>query len=139
MLDQLKIILEDPILLKVTYALIWLIAIWIIGRLLKRLTNRLTKENPIKFQLRKGISFASYIAVFLLIMAIFEVNLSTPDITSNKFQYVLTDIGGRLLEGNEIKSTETIIPFHHLAKGVYFISLQLDQQTVKTFKIIKNN
>ncbi|MCB0842469.1 MAG: mechanosensitive ion channel, partial [Bacteroidetes bacterium] len=76
MLDQLKIILEDPILLKVTYALIWLIAIWIIGRLLKRLTNRLTKENPIKFQLRKGISFASYIAVFLLIMAIFEVNLS---------------------------------------------------------------
>jgi small-conductance mechanosensitive channel len=75
MLDQIKTFLEDPVMQKATYLLIGLVAIFLFSRLLRRLSNRMAGNNPVKYQLRKTISFASYFVAILLIMAVFRVNL----------------------------------------------------------------
>lgn len=75
MLDQIKTFLDDPVMQKAIYLLIGLVAIFLLSRLFRRLSNRVAGDNPVKYQLRKAISFTSYLVAIFFAMAVFRVNL----------------------------------------------------------------
>lgn len=75
-MEQIKSIFADPMMVKVTYLIIGLVAILLISRLIRRLTERVVTERSFKFQARKAINFLGYLAAIFLAMMIFEVNLS---------------------------------------------------------------
>ncbi len=76
MLDQIKTLFQDPLILKIAMLILGLAVIWVSSRFLKRLSGRIAKERAFKFQMRKTISFLAYLASFILIMAVFNVRLS---------------------------------------------------------------
>lgn len=76
MIEQIKAFFDDPLLSRIAYLVIGLIVIFYVVRLLKKLLNRVASGSPIKFQLRRTISFLGYLAVVILAMSVFQVNLS---------------------------------------------------------------
>ena len=62
--------------MKLVYLVIGLFVIFFIQRLLRRFITKISGDNSIKFQLRKGVSFFAYLVAILLAMAVFQVNLS---------------------------------------------------------------
>jgi len=59
--------------------------------------------------------------------------------TYNKgnLQYRITDISGKILQNEKIRGNIQQINFSGFAIGTYFITIQLNNQFVKSFKIIK--
>ena len=76
MMEQLKILLAEPMVLKGVYLLLGLFTILLIGRLTRRLLDRLVSERSFKFQIRKTLTFLSYLAAILLSLLVLDVNLS---------------------------------------------------------------
>ncbi len=61
--------------------------------------------------------------------------------TTDKFEtlgYQLYDFSGKLLLDQKISSMETSIPMVNFRAGTYFLKICDSYQTLKTFKIIKN-
>ncbi len=80
-----------------------------------------------------------------------EINISvfpnpTTDLISLKVQcskresikYTLTDISGKVLQTEKVKSDIEQLNFSTYTNGVYFLSVRQENQLVKSFKIIKN-
>ena len=75
MIEQLKTLFADPLFAKSAYLILGLLLILFVSRLLRKLSNRLTGNGPLKFQARKTINFIAYMAAILLVMVVFDVNL----------------------------------------------------------------
>ncbi len=50
----------------------------------------------------------------------------------------LADINGNILQQAEVKTDKEQLNFSGYAKGVYFLFVKQESQTIKSFKIIKN-
>jgi small-conductance mechanosensitive channel len=104
MLEQIQNLLQDPLILKTVYAGIGILVIFVISGLLRRLSIRIKSESPVKYQLRKTISFVAYLVAVFLVMSIFEVNLGGLGIALGvagagiafALQEVITSIAGYL-------------------------------------------
>lgn len=55
----------------------------------------------------------------------------------NNLTYQLFDLSGRLIEHQKIASTTETIQMENLPSAVYFLKVTNDNQSIKTFKIIK--
>jgi hypothetical protein len=67
------------------------------------------------------------------------VNLSLKglELENGKRYYKLFDIQGRLLKQNTISDTETQISLSNLSSSIYILTVYIDNQLLKTFKILK--
>lgn len=75
-MDQLSSLFQDPLTEKIVYLLAGLAIIFVVNRLIRRLTDRVVHERSFKFQTRKILNFVGYVAAIFMAMIIFEVNLS---------------------------------------------------------------
>ncbi|TDO97048.1 putative secreted protein (Por secretion system target) [Flavobacterium sp. 245] len=68
------------------------------------------------------------------------VNLSLKglEIENGIRHYKLYDIQGRLLQQRIINETETQISLSNLSSSLYILTVYIDNQVLKTFKILKN-
>ena len=66
------------------------------------------------------------------------IQLSTSE-TDKSFQYVLLSESGRVIEKSFTSGQNTQIDLSSLPAGVYFLNVNRDNTTVKTFQIIKTN
>jgi len=67
------------------------------------------------------------------------VNLSLKglEFTNGKRYYTLYDIQGRLLKQGIIEDAETQISLSNLSSSIYMLTIYIDNQVFKTFKILK--
>ena len=54
------------------------------------------------------------------------------------FSYVLIDMMGKIIERNDVVSTETEINFNNLKPSLYVLKVLWNEEDVKSFKITKN-
>jgi len=54
-------------------------------------------------------------------------------------QYTLTELSGRVLQTNYITNNHHQINLRGIATGAYFLNIQSENKTIKSFKIIKSN
>jgi hypothetical protein len=64
------------------------------------------------------------------------LNINNYDLTN--FSYQLFDAGGKIIESRKITSVSETIRMGKLPGGIYFLRVINNNQTIKTFKIIKN-
>lgn len=64
--------------------------------------------------------------------------LQTDAAPGKKYMARLCDFNGRLLFEAEINQTETILHLSTLAPAIYFLHIYASDQSLKSFKIIKN-
>lgn len=56
----------------------------------------------------------------------------------NNLSYNLYDITGKIISKNsKITTSETSVSMHELNQGIYFLAVNKNNKTIKTFKIIK--
>lgn len=75
-MDQFRSLFQDPLAEKIAYLLVGLAIIFVVNRLMRRLTDRVVHERSFKFQTRKTLNFVGYVVSVFMAMIIFEVNLS---------------------------------------------------------------
>jgi hypothetical protein len=66
------------------------------------------------------------------------LNLQIADLKKEQLTYQLTDALGKLIIENKITESSTQINMNAQAEAIYFLNVLENNQTVKTFKIIKN-
>ena len=66
------------------------------------------------------------------------LNLQIADLKTEQLTYQLTDAIGKLIIENRITESSTQINMNAQAESIYFLNIIQNDQTVKTFKIIKN-
>ena len=66
------------------------------------------------------------------------LNLQIADLKTEQLTYQLTDAIGKLIIENKITESSTQINMNAQAEAIYFLNIIQNNQTVKTFKIIKN-
>ena len=66
------------------------------------------------------------------------LNLQIADLKTRQLTYELTDASGKLIIENKITESSTQINMNAQAEAIYFLNVLESNQTVKTFKIIKN-
>jgi hypothetical protein len=66
------------------------------------------------------------------------LTLKTENINIENHSYQLFDISGKLLDSRKIESNETIIYLEAYTSSTYFLKITKGNETIKTFKIIKN-
>jgi len=66
------------------------------------------------------------------------LRLSVADTDFDNLNYVLLDIGGRLLHKDVIKGSEYEIPLKNLTPSIYFLKIYQRKKEIAIFKIIKN-
>ena len=66
------------------------------------------------------------------------LNLQIADLKTEQLTYQLTDALGKLIIENKITESSTQINMNAQAEAMYFLNVLENNQTVKTFKIIKN-
>ena len=66
------------------------------------------------------------------------LNLQIADLKTEQLTYQLTDALGKLIIENKITESSTQINITAQAEAIYFLNVLQNNQTVKTFKIIKN-
>ena len=66
------------------------------------------------------------------------LNLQIADLKTEQLTYQLTDALGKLIIENKITESSTQINMNAQAEAIYFLNVLESNQTVKTFKIIKN-
>ena len=66
------------------------------------------------------------------------LNLQIADLKTEQLTYQLTDAIGKLIIENKITESSTQINMNAQAEAIYFLNVLENNQTVKTFKIIKN-
>jgi hypothetical protein len=55
-----------------------------------------------------------------------------------ELNYQLCDLQGKVIQNKKVSSTSMSINIEHLPKAIYFLNVTKSNQTIKTFKIIKN-
>ena len=66
------------------------------------------------------------------------LNLTVSDDKWNNLSYQLFDINGKTLSNlQKITASETSVSMQELQQGIYFLAINSDGKTIKTFKIIK--
>ncbi len=66
------------------------------------------------------------------------LNLVISDGKWNNLSYQLSDMNGRIVQNlQKITASETQLPMQKFPQGIYFLAVNSDNATVKTFKIIK--
>ena len=66
------------------------------------------------------------------------LNLQIADLKKEQLTYQITDAIGKLIIENKITESSTQINMNAQAEAIYFLNVLENNQTVKTFKIIKN-
>lgn len=65
-------------------------------------------------------------------------NLLVSDNKWTDLSYQLSDINGRILsKSKKITTSQTMVSMQELQQGIYFLAINSDNKTIKTFKIIK--
>ena len=67
-----------------------------------------------------------------------SVEFKNSPFTGHIGDLIITDINGSILQSKTVLSNIEQFNFTYYAKGVYFIHLRQDNQSIKSFKIIKN-
>ena len=67
-----------------------------------------------------------------------NLTLKIESANTQNLSYLLFDMNGKLLTTQKIDGTETKIPMNNYAAATYFIKIIENNNTKKTFKIIKN-
>ena len=67
-----------------------------------------------------------------------ELQLKISDSNLTNLTYQLFDVNGKNLSSQKINQEETAISLKYLNKGVYFLSVLMQNKQLKNFKIIKN-
>ena len=66
------------------------------------------------------------------------LNLVVSDDKWNNLSYQLFDINGRILTDlKKITASERSVSMQELQRGIYFLAINSENKTIKTFKIIK--
>lgn len=66
------------------------------------------------------------------------LNLVVSDDKWNNLSYQLFDINGKIVSNlQKIRASETSLSMQELQQGIYFLAVNSDGKTIKTFKIIK--
>jgi hypothetical protein len=65
--------------------------------------------------------------------------LKITDKEINNLRYTLFDVNGKSIESDVIATSSTQIQMKHLAIGAYVLKVSQKNQSLKTFKIIKNH
>lgn len=63
---------------------------------------------------------------------------ASTEVSSQTLSYQLIDVKGKILKNEILKANETAIDMAELAPSAYLLRITKKNQTVKTFKIIKN-
>ncbi len=66
-----------------------------------------------------------------------NVSMKGYELESGERSYKLYDIQGRLLKQNKIDQTETQISLNNLSPSIYILAVYVDNQLLKSFKILK--
>jgi hypothetical protein len=65
-----------------------------------------------------------------------KVDAST-SLSNQQLSYQLIDLQGKVIENKKVVEAKTSINMEALPKSIYFLNVTRDNQTVKTFKVIK--
>jgi len=66
------------------------------------------------------------------------INLKIKNSKTETFQYIIGDISGKVLQTGKFSDNIQQFNFSEFPVGTYFISIQLNNQVVKSVKIVKN-
>ena len=66
------------------------------------------------------------------------VSLQIESSKVESMQYILTDINGKVLLNAEVLNNIEQFNFSAYTSGIYFLTVKQENQTIKSFKIIKN-
>ena len=64
---------------------------------------------------------------------------ASDELNMDAMSYQLFDMNGKIITTQKIVASETQIRLDHLSSAIYFLRVFDDNQTNKTFRIIKNN
>lgn len=67
-----------------------------------------------------------------------NLTLKVESTTTKNLSYLLFDMNGKLLASQKIDGAETKIAMNNFAAATYFVQITDNNNTLKTFKIIKN-
>jgi hypothetical protein len=67
-----------------------------------------------------------------------NLTLKIESTNTKNLSYLLFDMNGKLLATQKLDGTETKIAMNNYAAATYFIKINENNNTIKTFKIIKN-
>jgi len=67
-----------------------------------------------------------------------ELRIDSEEFDYNNVIYQITDINGSVVISDKVLDFQTIVSMQNLASGVYFLEVKSKNNTVKTFKIVKN-
>ncbi|MGY5350996.1 T9SS type A sorting domain-containing protein [Wenyingzhuangia sp. IMCC45533] len=70
--------------------------------------------------------------------AISYLKLDVQELELSNLKYRIADLQGKTVSIVDIKEAKTDIPMQRLTPSTYFVSIQKNNKTIKTFKIIKN-
>lgn len=68
-----------------------------------------------------------------------QLTLLVRNFNNEKLRFQLFDLSGRMLAGDRITGTHTLIPMGAYLSGIYLLNIILENKSVQSFKIIKNN
>jgi hypothetical protein len=65
------------------------------------------------------------------------LTLNIPNVKNSALSFWLSDITGKVLANEQIHNENTTITMETLPKAIYFLKITENDETIKTFKIIK--
>ena len=65
------------------------------------------------------------------------LTLNIPNVKNSVLNFWLSDITGKVLANEQIHNENTTITMENLPKAIYFLKITENDETIKTFKIIK--
>lgn len=98
-------------------------------------------QQPYEISVVTSISEASNINLTALVYpnpTTDGLTLSVSDFNKENLIYQVVDINGKLLQSEKIASNQMSISLTNLAAATYFLKVSMNNQEIKTFKIIKN-
>lgn len=97
-------------------------------------------QQPFEISVVTGIDDAKVISLEFVVYpnpTTDFIKLKTGDYDVENVKYVLYNIGGQILESNQIQSNETNISMQAYKPSTYFLKVVDNNKVIKTFKIIK--
>jgi len=67
-----------------------------------------------------------------------HLTISVDDANLDNLNYILFDIGGKVIRQNKLKGVQSEIPMGNLAPSSYFLKIYQNNTEIAIFKIIKN-
>ena len=76
-MKELTEILSDPQLIKWIYLGLWIVAIYIVAKLIKKTINKLVSNNSTRYSFKKFVNFFGYLVFGIAVMIIFNYDVSS--------------------------------------------------------------